>query len=235
MRARSNSSRSLGTGSADPGLTESRSSALAISSAKNGLPPEFSWMRRRRGRGHERPRRARNIAWSAPRLSGPRVMRCVRSGDSARSKPNATRPLPSERSASTNPDRLLSETADGELERGSGRSVEPLQVVHDHQHPPRARALAQEGEEGRGHGTSVEWGLRLLTEQRDGQGAPLGRGKLRRDARRRRLRAGPATRRTTASTRDPQGHNGAPRPSGSGPRRPPRQATCSSRCRPSPR
>ena len=76
MRARSSSSRSLGTGRADPGLTESRSSALAISSAKNGLPSEFSWMRRRRGRGHERPRRARNIAWSAPRLSGPRVMRC---------------------------------------------------------------------------------------------------------------------------------------------------------------
>ena len=47
------------------------------------------------------------------------------------------------------PHGLVSETADGERERGSGWSVEPLDVVHDHQHGPRARALAQEGEEGR--------------------------------------------------------------------------------------
>ena len=77
--------------------------ALAISSAKKGLPSAFSWMRRRRGRGHERPRRARSIAWSAPRLSGPRVMRCSRSGGSARSRSRATCPPPADRSASTSP------------------------------------------------------------------------------------------------------------------------------------
>ena len=74
-------------------------------------------------------------------------------------------------------DRLVSETADGELERGSRRSVEPLNVVHDHHHRSDARALAEEGQEGRGNGASVERCLRLLPQQRDGQGAPLGRGK----------------------------------------------------------
>ena len=101
------------------------------------------------------------------------------------------------------------------VERGGGRSVEPLHVVHDHQHASRARALAQEGEEGRGDGTSVERGLRLLPEQRDGQGAPLGRGKLRSPSRRTRLRAGPEARRTTASTRDPRVRTGARRSIGS--------------------
>ena len=74
-------------------------------------------------------------------------------------------------------DRLVSETTEGELERGSRRSVEPLNVVHDHHHGSDTRALAEEGQEGRGNGTTVEWRRRLLSQQRDGQGAPLGRGK----------------------------------------------------------
>ncbi len=74
-------------------------------------------------------------------------------------------------------DRLISETADGELERGSRGSVEPLAVVHHHEHRSHARALAEECQEGRGHGTSVERRFRLLPQQRNGQGAPLGRGK----------------------------------------------------------
>ena len=60
------------------------------------------------------------------------------------------------------PDRLVPETADRELERGSRWSVEPLDVVNHQQHRSDARALAQEGEEGRGDGASVEPGLRLL-------------------------------------------------------------------------
>jgi hypothetical protein len=78
------------------------------------------------------------------------------------------------------PNRLVSETADGERERTGGRSVEPLDIVEDHQHTPRARALAEQGEEGRGDGTPIEWGRRRLPQQGDGQGALLRCGKLRR-------------------------------------------------------
>ena len=49
------------------------------------------------------PSRVRNSAWSAPMLSGPRAMRSDRSGDSARSTPRVTGPLPSDRKATTSP------------------------------------------------------------------------------------------------------------------------------------
>jgi hypothetical protein len=73
--------------------------------------------------------------------------------------------------------RLVAETADGILEGGSRRSIEPLDVVHDHQYGPRARPLAEECEEGRSDGSSVEHRLRFLAQQRNGKGAALRRGK----------------------------------------------------------
>ena len=135
-------------------------------------------MRRSRGRGHERPRRARSIAWSAPRLSGPSVMRCSRSRlqgplEAEDDLPAAIGPV-GEHEA----DRLVSEAADGENEGRNRRSVEPLDVVHDEKHGPAARALAKEGKDRRRHGTLVERCFRLLPQQRDGQRTPLGTGKL---------------------------------------------------------
>ncbi len=103
IRARSSASRSRGTGSVDPATTQSLPSALAISSAKKGLPSDASWMRRRTGRGHERPSRAWNSAWSAPRLSGPSVIQSIRSGGNARSTRRLPGSLPSDRCVSTSP------------------------------------------------------------------------------------------------------------------------------------
>ena len=78
------------------------------------------------------------------------------------------------------PDRLVSETADGERERGSCRLIEPLDVVNHPEHWGCARAHANQVEEGRGDSTSVDWRSRFLPQERDGQSAALRRGKARR-------------------------------------------------------
>ena len=132
------------------------------------------------------------------------------------------------------PDRLVSEAADGEHQSGSRRSVEPLEVVHDEHHASAAGTLAQEGEEGRGHGTSVERGVRLLPQQRDGQGAPLGPRKLRRLLVVGVFEEVPERGERQPATRVPRARNGAPRRIVPLPPRRPRPARCSSRYRRSP-
>ena len=68
--ARTSSSSVSGTGSGSSG-SASTSSTRASSSAKNGLPPERSWMRSSVWRANVVPRRSRRSRCSAPTLSGP--------------------------------------------------------------------------------------------------------------------------------------------------------------------
>jgi hypothetical protein len=99
-------------------------------------------------------------------------IRCQRTIEAESDVRAAVRPKSEQES-----NRLVAETADGKLEGGSRRSIEPLDVVDDHQHGSRARPLAEECQEGRSNGSSVEHRLRFLAQQRNRKGAALRRGK----------------------------------------------------------
>ena len=86
IRTRTSSSSVAGTGRGCSGSV-SPSSARATSSAKNGFPPERSWMRSNVWRANGLPSRSRSNRWSAPTLSGPIRSRWTLSAPSGRRIP----------------------------------------------------------------------------------------------------------------------------------------------------
>src|SRR5262245_31721493 len=87
-RTRTSPSRVGGTGSGSSGST-SRCSARAISRAKNGFPPERSWIRSSVWRAKVLPSRSRSSRWTAPTLSG---STWTRSGGTADSSSDSSTP-----------------------------------------------------------------------------------------------------------------------------------------------
>ena len=81
----------------------STSSTRASSSAKNGLPPDRSWMRSSVWRAKGLPSRSRRNRCSAPTLSGPTGSRWTRSAPSARSSSDGVAPSTRRRASSRAP------------------------------------------------------------------------------------------------------------------------------------
>ena len=98
--SRTSSSSDSGTGSGWSGST-SASSTRASSRAKNGFPPERSWMRSSVCRAKGLSSRSCRRRCSAPTLSGPTASRRTRSSSSACSSSLGPSPSPSRRASST--------------------------------------------------------------------------------------------------------------------------------------
>ena len=125
--ARRSSSSVPGTASGAAG-SMSASSTRASSSAKNGFPPDRSWMRSSVCRAKGLRSRSRRRRWSAPTLSGPTASRSVPSAPSACSRAvgSALETLRRASSRSTRPEPSLRKR---ERERERRRGVEPLKIV----------------------------------------------------------------------------------------------------------
>src|SRR6266542_3753722 len=139
-----------GTGSGSP-AEPSAGRARAISSAKNGLPPEASAIRASTGRGSDEPSRSLITWWSAASERAPGTTRSTRSTRSSASD----RPKP--RGSSTGWTVRPQEQADGGRqpagrvgERLLGGGIEPLDVVDRHEHRPFGGERRQGPDQGRG-------------------------------------------------------------------------------------
>ena len=132
--APTSSSSVSGTGSGWTGST-CAPRAWASSSAKNGFPPEVSWIRSSVWRANGLPTRSRRKRWSAPTLSGPTNSRWTRSGSSARSRAEGCARFddpPGEQQSHA----LAGHTSQREHKRARRGRVEPLDVV-DGEHDRR--------------------------------------------------------------------------------------------------
>ena len=116
-----------GTGSGSSGST-STSRTRASSNAKNGLPPDSSWMRSSVWRANDLPSRSCSSRWSAPTLSGPTGTHSTRSASSACSNAGGSTPATSRRASSTQ-NRTRSESSQRKRQRARRGRVEPLNVV----------------------------------------------------------------------------------------------------------
>ena len=144
----------------------------AISSAKNGLPPEASATRTSIGRERLRPSRDRMRWCRAASDSGPST-RCSRlPGASARSRSSGLAESSPVRLATTTPDPPR-QPPDGELERAPGGLVHPLRVVDRDDEGITAAEDRQHGQERARRRPRVGRLVRLPKEQRHFECLPL--------------------------------------------------------------
>ena len=176
MRACRSSSRLEGIGSSSPGASvpPRRWSAVASSSAKNGLPREVSQSLINAGRGNVVSRRAWSSSWVAPRLRPVTSTVWSRSSGTARRSQSGTPPRTA-RSAAT---WFTLQAGERVAERRARSRVQPLDVVDREAEGTLTGQLSQGCEEGGGHGAVVGVDLRLAQQQRGFESPPLDRRQL---------------------------------------------------------
>ena len=149
-----------------------RRETRASSSAKNGFPPDRSWIRSSVWRGNDVPSRSRRKRWSAPALSGPTTSRRTRVRTRRAFELRRMRALgrpPRQQEA----DRARVEPPQGERERARRGRVEPLNVVDgDQDRCAFAQELQRVAHCDRERAAIDRIARRLLSEQRHLERAP---------------------------------------------------------------
>ena len=165
-----------GTRARGRGWRRGRAVTRASSRAKNGLPPDVSWILRRVGPRNAVRRRDCSTRSKSESSSGPTVNRSTRVGGSASARPRRSSSAAPDGSRRAHP-RRPARPAQRETQHIHGRGIQPLQVVDRQQHRCRSSEVDEHLQCRRGNGALLERARsRIGAEQRDVQGPPLRRG-----------------------------------------------------------
>ena len=170
-----------GSGSRSPIWSAPRCCTVRASCrAKNGLPADMSWIRRRSGLDRLRSSRSRIRRCSAPKLSGPTETTSSRSSN-ARSSASGTRATAIESPRKhEHQDPASPRPPAANASSAARRPVQPLDVVDRHDERGILVEPVQEADHTRCHGTVWQRPV-SSAKKRHGQCIPLRRGKHVRD------------------------------------------------------